>query len=308
MLRYWLDTYARQNVRPKTLESYVHVIERHIIPTLGAIVVQKLTADQVQAFYAGRLAAGVGPRTVQLCHLRLVQAIKQAVRLDLVARNVMEAVTPPRVERKEMEVWTADEARRFMTTAASSAYGPIWTVFLSTGMRRGEVLGLRWQDVDTDAGTLAVRQVVGVVGGAIVISPPKTKTSRRNVAVPAPVISALREHRAVQNERRLRLGPLWEDHDLVFAAANGKPINPENLKRDYDRWVAAAGVPRIRIHDLRHSHVTLAIKAGGSIKAVSQRVGHARTSITMDVGVHVLPEQHADVSDKIGAALFGKAL
>jgi integrase len=172
-------------------------------------------------------------------------------------------------------------------------------------MQRGEVLGLRWQDVDFEQRLLHVRQTVTVVQGAAHVDPPKSKRSRRAVPVPAQVIGALREHPVRQNERRLATGPIWRDHDLVFPTSLGTPINPNNLTRDYNRWVAQAGVPRIRIHDQRHTHVTLALQAGANIKAVSQRVGHAKTSITMDLYAHVLPEQHRDVSDKVCAALFG---
>lgn len=152
---------------------------------------------------------------------------------------------------------------------------------------------------------MSVWQTVGALRGAPEIKPPKSKSSRRDVPMPAEVIAALREHRRRQDQRRLVLGPAWRDHGLVFAAANGAPINPNNLDRDFDRWVAQADVPRIRIHDLRHTHVTLAIKQGGNIKAVSRRVGHANIAITLGTYAHVLPEQDVEVSAKVGAVLFG---
>jgi len=306
LMRFWLETYVQHNVRPGTLEGYSFTVNKHIIPDLGTIPVQKLTPEQLQGFYSTKLAAGCGKRTVQLCHLRITQALKMAVKMGLVSHNIAHAVTAPRVEQHEMRTWTAEQAQRFLA-AAQSPYGPLWMLSLATGMRRGETLGLRWQDVDFAAGTVSVVQTVGMLGGSPTIRPPKSKSSRRTVPVPTPVITALREHRARQNERRLLLGADWNDYDLVFAAANGNPINPNNLTRDYDRWVQVAGVPRIRIHDQRHTHVTLAIQKGANIKAVSQRVGHSETSITMNLYAHVMPEQHKDVADKIGDALFGTA-
>ncbi len=303
-LAYWLDTYARPNVRPGTFEMYEYTALHYIAPALGTIQVQKLTPDRVQAFYSRLLREGVGARTVQLCHLRLSQALGQAVRLGLIPRNVCDVVTPPRVERKEMTTWTQDEARRFLAAAKDSGYGPLWAVFLATGMRRGEVLGLRWQDFNGDARTLTVIQAVTLVTNAVAVGRLKSKAARRVVSIPSPLVSALQAHKAQQNERRLALGEAWEDHDLIFAAANGKPIHPGNLKRDYTRLVSAAGVPSIRIHDLRHTHVTFELKAGGNLKAVSERVGHARTSITLDVYAHAIPEQRTDLADKIGAVLF----
>jgi integrase len=304
MMNYWLDTYARHNCRPKTVYDYTCLIRTHIIPTLGAIQVQKLTPDTLQAFYSEKLAAGCGPRTVEMCHQRLSTALKQAVRLGLVSRNVCDLVTPPRVAAREMATWDGDQARRFLAVAEQSAYGPIWLVALATGLRRGELLGLRWRDVDLDRRTLSIRQTVGLVGTTVVAGQPKTRSGRRTIPVPADVIEALREHRRRQNERRLALGSIWQHHDLAFAATNGNSINPNNLRRDHTRLVTLAGVPRIRIHGVRHTHATLALQQGANIKAVSQRLGHARTSITMDVYAHVLPEQAQDVSEKVGAVLF----
>jgi integrase len=306
MMQYWLDTYARHRCAAKTVDDYERTIRVHIIPALGAIQAQKLTPDVLQKFYGDKLAAGCGPRTVELCHLRLSQALDQSVKLGLLTRNVADLVTPPRVPRKPRQTWDEEQARRFLAVADQSGRGPIWIVALATGMRRGELLGLRWQDVDFERDILSVRQTVGALRGKPDVKPPKTRSSIRDVPVPAEVMAALREHRRRQNEQRLALGPVWEDNDLVFAAANGRPIYPDNLKRDFERLVHLAGVPRIRIHDQRHTHVTLAIAAGADIGAVSQRIGHSRTSITMDVYHHVLPRKHLEVSDKVGAVLFGQ--
>jgi len=304
LLRYWLETDATHNVRLGTLHGYEYTITHYIIPELGAMPVQSLTPATVQQFYSNQLAAGIGPRTVQLCHLRLTQALKMAVRMGLVARNVAEYTKPPRVVSKEMHVWTKEQAQQFLAAARQSVYGPIWLLSLATGMRKGELLGLRWQDVDFTANTVAVVQTVGLLRGATVIGTPKSKSSRRTITVQVPVMTALREHRARQNEHRLSLGTEWNDHDLVFSAANGKPINPNNLTRDYDRWVKVSGVPRIRVHDQRHTSVSIALQMGANIKAVSQRVGHAKTSITMDIYAHTIAEQHQEVADKLDAALF----
>ncbi len=304
LLRYWLDTYARHNVRAKTCDDYERTITLHITPALGTVAVQKLTAADLQAFYGRMLQDGRGPRTVQICHQRLSQALDQAVSLGLVARNVTDAVKPPRVETKEMETWDAAQAQRFLSVAHGSAYGPIWLVFLATGMRKGEVLGLRWQDADLVRQVLHVRQTVGVLRGRVEVKPPKSKAGRREVPIPAPVVAALQAHRARQNERRLALGEAWNDHDLIFPSATGNPLHPSGLLDDYNRLVKRAGLPHVRIHDLRHTHVTLAIAAGANLKAVSKRVGHARASITMDLYAHALPEQQAEVSDKIGSVLF----
>lgn len=176
MMQYWLDSYAKHTVRPATYEGYTRIIRNHILPALGSVLVQKLTPDQLQTFYSDKLAAGFGPRTIQLCHLRLHQALTQAVKLGLVARNVAEFVTPPRSEHVEMKTWTAVQAKAFLAVAqAESAYGPIWLVALATGMRKGELLGLRWQDVDLDEGAVNVRKRWGSSRRSRILDHPKAE-------------------------------------------------------------------------------------------------------------------------------------
>jgi integrase len=205
-----------------------------------------------------------------------------------------------------MQVWSAEQVKRFLAAAAQSPFGPLWMVFLGTGMRRGEVLGLRWRDIDWDHRVINVRQAVTCLGGGTRIGPPKTKTALRDIqGIDPHLLAALREHRVRQNERRLALGAAWQDNDLVFPTAIGTPVNPNNLARDYNRWVQQAGVPRIRIHDHRHTHASLLLQMGTDVKVVSERLGHSRASITMDVYSHVTSRQHVEAGDRIGAALFG---
>jgi len=304
LLDYWLQTHARHHVRPKTYECYEQTIRVHLKPGLGAIRLQKLTPDQVKTFYADKLNAGCGKRTVELCHRRLSQALKMAMELGLVARNVAQSVNPPRARAKEMQTWDMDQAQRFLEAASGSGYGPVWAVVLTTGMRRGKVLGLRWRDVDFERRVIHVRQAVVPVGGAVQIGPTKNGRSRAIHGIPASVLTSLREHKAQQNELRQLLGA-WPDHDLLFTSAVGTPIQPRNLARDYDRWVKKAGVPRIRIHDQRHTNATLLLQMGTDPKVVSERLGHSQTSITMDIYHHVTTRQHVEAGDRIGAALFG---
>ncbi len=216
-------------------------------------------------------------------------------------------VTPPRVRHREMTTWDADQARRFLAVAcAGSAYGPVWMVALATGMRRGELLGLRWRDMDLERGLLHVRQAAVRVRGQMVMSQPKSLAGRRALPLQPPVITALRD-KARQNERRLGLGVAWQDDDLVFASASGGPINPSNLRRDFLALVERAGVPVIHIHDQRHTYATLGLATGANLKALSDSMGHAQTSITMNTYAHALPHQRQEVADKVGDILFGVA-
>jgi integrase len=224
-----------------------------------------------------------------------------------VARKVTDAVTPPRVVRKEMVIWSPEEARRFLAVSLESTYGPIWLVISATGLRRGEALGLRWKDVDWKRGILQVRQQVQAIEGKTKIVP-YTKDGRGGKSVPVPpiVIDALRQHRLRQNEARLAKGDLWQDYGLVFPSEVGTPVSPRNLARDYYALREKAGVPKIRIHDLRHTFATHVIEAGEDIKAVSQHLGHKDVGITRSVYQHVTEGQKRGVADAIGTILFGK--
>jgi len=305
-VHYWLETYARPNLRPKTVQTYAEVIETHLVPGLGHIAVQGLTSVQVQAFYSRMLAEGIGPWTVRYCHQRLSQALKQAMRLGIVVRNVCEAVDPPRLPSHEMQTWDAAQARHFLDVAGESGYGPIWVLALATGMRRGELLGLRWGDVDLERGLVHIRQTVVRVDTGVAFSRTKSAAGHRSVRIQPAVVALLRAHRTQKEEERLTLGAAWQDHDLVFAAANGEPINPSNLRRDFLALIERADVPLIRVHDLRHTHVSLALASGAPLGPVSEAIGHAQKSLTLNVYSHILPAQQSDVANKISEVLFGE--
>src|SRR5215212_4049551 len=303
LLDRWLTTVIRHKVKPTTLEDYAFTISKHLKPALGHIPVQALKAGTVQAFYSDKLDAGVGPRTVQLCHQRLQQALALAEREVIVSRNVCRSTEPPTATPKPGTSWTAEEARRFLRTAEADTYWPIWSLALATGLRRGELLGLRWQDLDLDRHLLTVRQSVVLLDGAPIIQTPKTDASRRAVKLSADVVVALRKHRVAHAERRLASSQ-WVESDLVFCTRDGKPLNPNNLYRNYQAIIEAAGVPRINLHGARHTHTTLALASGAPLKAVSERLGHAKSSITLDIYSHVLPDMQERVVEAIDAALF----
>jgi len=210
-VHYWLETYARPNLRPKTVQTYAEVIETHLVPGLGHIAVQGLTSVQVQAFYSRMLAEGIGPWTVRYCHQRLSQALKQAMRLGIVVRNVCEAVDPPRLPSHEMQTWDAAQARHFLDVAGESGYGPIWVLALATGMRRGELLGLRWGDVDLERGLVHIRQTVVRVGTGVAFSRTKSASGRRSVRIQPAVVALLRaphtEGRGTSHTRGGLAGP-----------------------------------------------------------------------------------------------------
>ena len=303
LLDRWLTTVARHKVKPTTLEDYALSVRKHLKPVLGHIPVQALTSATVQKFYSDRLDAGIGARTVQLCHQRLQQALALAEREGIVSRNVCSSTEPPKAPPKPGTSWTAEEARRFLRAAETDPYWPLWLLALKTGLRRGELLGLRWKDLDLDRELLMVRQSLVLLNGSPIIQAPKTDASRRTVKLSADVVAALRNHRLIQAERRLA-STEWATGDLVFCTRDGKLLNPNNVYRNYQAIIERTGVPRITLHGARHTHTTLALASGAPIKAVSERLGHARSSITLDTYAHVLPDMQDRVIDAIDAALL----
>ncbi len=315
-LTHWLATAARHAVRETSYCGYETTIRVHIIPALGSIPLQRLTPVAVQAFYAHLLAQKHSAVVVNKCHLRLSQALKQAVRWQMVARNVCDAVNPPRVAHKQARMWGADEVRRFLAEATHDGYHPYWILAATTGMRRGELLGVRWQDVDMERNRLVVRQTVTVgAKGVPIFQEPKTPKARRTITLPANVTAAMREHKREQNMRRLAIGKAWRDHDLVFTVADGGPINPSNLLRNMRAIIdkinkeAKKGdeqLPMLNIHALRHSHSTLLLQAGENPKVIQERLGHADIRTTLGIYSHVLPNMQERAADTIAAVLFGE--
>ncbi|MFN2557989.1 MAG: site-specific integrase [Nitriliruptorales bacterium] len=214
-------------------------------------------------------------------------------------RNVAEHANPPKVARPEVNTWTAVQVRRFLAHVEDSRWYPMWLLYFTTGMRRGEVLGLRWDDVDLDAGKVAIRHVLTRVDGKTISTEPKTSKGRRTIALDAASVAALRGWRQRQLEERLAAGPAWQNTDLVFTWPDGSFVGP-NLPTKWIRELADdIGLPRIRLHDARHSFATLALESGVDVKIVSERLGHANTAITRDVYQHVTPAMDQAAADTV---------
>lgn len=295
----WLTT-KQGEVSPNSWRDYEVVIRLHLKPALGDIPVQRLTAASVQAQYAAWREAGRSPRMVRGCHMRLSQALKQAVRHGIVSTNVCDSVSPPRLPTIKTVVWNREEASRFLDAASDDSLHPLWHLLVLEGLRRGEGLGLRWRDVDLDRGTASIVQTVAPDksnrGVAIIQRSVKTRASSRSVRLTSRTVAALREHRKIQAERRLAASE-WQDHDLIVSTSKGTPINPNNVSRSFAALIRDTGLPRIRVHDLRHSSATLLLLAGVPAKVVSERLGHATVGITLDLYSHVLPDMQDSAAD-----------
>ncbi len=308
----WLPV-VRRSLRPSTFCSYEDQLRAHVFPAIGSIPLQGLEPNHLDELYgkllnSGRLngTGGLSPRTVRYIHTIIGKALKDAVRWGLVVRNVADLATPPRprdTRAPEMVFWTPQEVARFLEATRSDREHPVWVLALTTGMRRGEVVGIRWRDVDLEAGRLHVKSTLVSVRYRVIESDPKTEKSRRPIALDQKTIAVLREWRVRQLEERLLCGEGWVDNGLVFTRPDGSGLHPDRVSKLFDLAVARAGVPRIRFHDVRHTWATTALRAGVHPKIVSERLGHSSIQVTLDIYSHVSEEQDREAATKV-ADLF----
>ena len=303
----WLPA-REQALRPSTFATYRGLVERQILPGLGGVQIQQLTPDHLDRFYADLVALDLSPKTVRNVHVLVHRVLKDAMRKNLVPRTVADAADPPklnRADRDEMKTWTPDELRQFFTGIADHRLAPAYVLAATTGMRRGEVLGVRWRDIDFTARRLHVQQTVLSVEYKLTFGRPKTKRGERKIALDPETIRILREHARRQRDEKRLLGVGYHDQDLVFAREDGTPVHPDYFSQTFDRSVKRLGLPKIRLHDLRHTHATLGLAAGVDAKTMSDRLGHATSAFTQDIYMHAIPAKEEAAADQIADLVFG---
>jgi integrase len=299
----WLENWAKPSVRPKTFVSYSDTVRLHIVPAIGRIPLSKLTPQQVQAMLNECLRSGLSPRTVAYVRSVLGIALARALKLGLVARNIVELVDRPRIVRHEIRPLDVEQARALLTAAQRHRLSGLFSVALALGLRKGEALGLRWQDVDFDAGTLVISGALQRIGGKLVRTETKNNSSRRMLRLPDSTVSALREHRVRQMEERLLAGQKWQDSGFVFTTRLGSPLDPRNVLRQFASVLRAAGMAHMRFHDLRHSCATLLLAQGVPARVVQDILGHSAIRVTMDTYSHVMPSMRNEAARAMDAIL-----
>ncbi len=296
----WLASMAPK-VRPSTLRDYRVGLAR-VKERLGNVRLQELRPLDIEEMYAGLLENGhrfggaLAPKTVRNLHIALRRSLADAERFGLVSRNVATLVKAPSVTRREFTVWTADDVRTFLASVSDDRLNALYRVLIATGMRRGEALGLRWSSVDLDGRRLNVERALTVVDSEVMWSAPKTARSRRSISIDPDTVAALRAHRKRQLVERVAAGDAWNDEGLVFCNELGGTLHPDRFTRRFVSASKRAGLPTIRLHDLRHTWATLALQAGIHPKIVSERLGHATTGITLDIYSHVQPSLDAEAA------------
>ena len=314
-LQEWCQSYVAIHTSLRTAESYQSEIRRHLTPALGAIPITKLQPQQIETYYAQALSqgridgrGGLAARTIQYHHRILSEALSHAVKMGLLGRNVAEAVDPPRVERKNMATLAPEDVPKFLEAAQRTPYYVLFYTALYTGMRLGELLGLRWCDVDLDMASLSVVQSLYKRCGVCRMVEPKSSRSRRRIALSSSLALLLGRYRTEQQAQGILLGKPLADSGLVFAHPDGKPLDPGVVSHTHATLLKKAGLPHIRFHDLRHTHATLLLKAGIHSKIVSERLGHANIGITLDTYSHVLPGLQERAAECFDEMLEAKAI
>ena len=303
----WLDEVVAPSTKPRTLESYASVVRVHLIPSLGHHRLAALKPQHVQALLAEKSATNLSPGTVKYIWRVLRRALNVAVKWGVVTHNVTNQVTPPRQPSKEVQPLSIEEVRRIIDEAnGPRRYGAAIILAVTTGMRRGEILGLQWSDIDLDAdggARLVVNRSVQRIGGRLVDDEPKSAASRRTIVLVPEAAQALRRHRAAQAEERLRAGADWRGEDFIFTTATGGLVDGRNLLRSWKRLLKEVGIEETRLHDARHTVASLMLSAGVPIKTVQVTLGHSSIQMTADTYGHLMPDDADRAAEAIDRML-----
>src|SRR5215208_3239156 len=285
-----LSNSVRDTVRQRTYERYESIVRVHLAPAIGKVKLKALTPDHVRGLYRKKLDGGLAPRTVLHIHRTLSKALKQATDDGLIPRNAAAPVKPPRPSREEIRPLNREQVQALFEAAREDRLEALYVVAVTAGLRRGELQGLKWEDLDLEGGTLQVRRTLSEPKGGYIFESPKSGKGR-NIRLTQRATAALTRHRKRQLEERIRLGTRWQDHDLVFPSGTGTPVSGGNLNRAFKTLLKRAGLPHsFRFHDLRHTCATLLLRQGVNPKFVQELLGHRDVSLTLNTYSHVLPD------------------
>ncbi|MBC7341192.1 MAG: site-specific integrase [Clostridia bacterium] len=296
----WLDCWLagkKGQLKPSTFESYERLIDTHIKPALGKTPLAKLQAHMLQAFYNEKLErgradgkGGLSTRMVRYLHTIIREALQQAVKEGLLPRNVADATSPPVAKSRPIRPLTEEELLIFFEAAKDDRLFPAYVLAATTGLRRGELLGLCWDSIDLEHGAIVVqRELLALKEGLFLQDTTKSKSGRRTVTLTDDAIRELRKWKARQNQERLMLGPAYQDNGLVFCREDGTPLDPSEFTKHFQRLLVKAGLPKVRLHDLRHTHASLLLARGVHPKVVQERLGHSSITLTLDLYSHLAP-------------------
>lgn len=311
----WLGSLGMAQLEAGTVSWYRSAVTRHIVPELGGVKLSKLSAVQIESFLAGKAASGrldgsggLGPASVRRLQVTLHKALDAAVRKGLLASNPADLADKPKIPPRDVteSVWSPETMSAFLTATVQDRLHPLWHTACMTGLRRSELAGLQWPDIDLDGGTLSVKRARTQVDGKPVVKGPKSAASRRVVDLDSETVAVLRRWKVAQLEERLRAGTVWGPGEWVFADEIGAPWRPDSLTRAFTMAGRAAGLPPTDVKGLRHAHATALLRAGVHPKVVQERLGHSSISVTMDIYSSVLPGMQREAVERLAAMMTGR--
>jgi integrase len=292
----WLEN-IKTALRDKTAHQYGQVMKKHIIPHIGSTALKDLRLARIECYYSDLAQSGVGVRTIRICHNILHRALDKALRYGLVSYNPADGATLPRYRHSEMQVLDEEQVGRFLVAAQTSRYRAMYHLAVTTGMREGELFGLKWADIQWAKGVLHLqRQVQSVPGQGWSFVEPKTQSGTRTIMMGEGTLQVLREHREQQARVRQAAGERWQEKDLVFPNSVGNPANPSNMRKDFNRTLTHAGLSRIRFHDLRHTAASLLLNHNIPVIVVSKMLGHSKPSTTLDIYGHLYSDSQGEAA------------
>jgi len=291
------------SVRPKTSDQYRQIVRQHIVPDLGMIKLKDLNPRQIQALYSRKMESGTSARTVILIHAVLRRALNHALKLGMIGRNPALAVIRPKFKRKEMKTLSDSQVRTLLSFADGDRFEVLFWLAVTTGLRQGELLGLKWSDVDWTGRQLRIQRQLQRLRGGLAFSEPKSAAGRRVIALGVTTIEKLRKHQSLQVSDIKAAGKFWKEHDMIFPSSTGTPMDPSNLYHNFKKLLITAGLPDVRFHDLRHTAATLMLQQGVHPKVVQERLGHSDISMTLNTYSHVLPGMQDEAAGKLDELL-----
>ncbi len=303
-LNKWYDAH-KLSIRLNTSINYRRMLDHHIIPAMGKMKLKDIRPDHIQGFYTAEMKAGTSKAVIGIIHSVLHIAFGQAMKWGLIGRNPVEAVIKPKNKSKEIKPLDENQARAFLSIVSSTRYDAIFWMAITTGLRQGELLGLRWSDLDWRSKQIQVqRQIQRVPKEGLVFSEPKSKSGKRTIVLSDEMIEKLHKHIDIQDMERSIAGNRWKENDLIFSSSIGTSIDRRNLFEEFKGFLKKVGLPNIRFHDLRHTAATLMLKQGVHPKIAQERLGHSNISITLNTYSHVLPSMQEEMANKLDELLM----
>jgi integrase len=301
-LDYFENTY-RNRVKPSSYANSYNLVVAQIIPWFGDVNLSDIDQALVHQFYNEKIKEDYSSHYIQRMHEMIRLVLRVAFKWGVIQKDVASMLEPPRLKRKEMKVWSIKQVNEFLKTTKHSRYHPIYYLAAYTGMRKGEILGLTWDSINFEEKTIKITKTLYKIKDGYLLQEPKTANSIRTIYMDDDIIRVLKKQKVKQNLERLKFGGVYKEHNMVFAQETGEFVNPGGVNGLFTRYIERAGLPRIRFHDLRHTHATILLQMGVNPKIVAERLGHSTVRITLDTYSHVLPSMKKDLSEQFNRAM-----